>query len=286
MKNFDFKKILPYVGIVIGFLVLAAIYFYPVIEGYRIKQSDIKLSKGMSQEIRDHREVIDEEPLWLGNMFSGMPTFQVSTEFSNNWLQYLGKLITKGLPHPVGIVFAYMIGFFIFSLSLRINPWISAIGAIAYGFSSYFIIILEAGHNTKALAIAYVPPMLAGLILMYRGKELLGFILTAIFVGLELFSNHFQITYYSGLIILGIAIVNLVQYVKNNGVGLFFKRSTLLLVAAILGLGANFGNLYTTYEYAKSSTRSKSELTIQPDGTPNNAIKSTGLDKDYITQWS
>ena len=286
MEKIDFKKVLPYIGIVVGFLVLAAVYFYPVIEGYRIKQSDIKLSKGMAQEIRDHRAVLDEEPLWLGNMFSGMPTFQVSTEFPNNLLQYISKAITQGIPHPVGIVFAYMIGFFIFSLSLRINPLISAVGAIAYGFSSYFIIILEAGHNTKALAIAYVPPMLAGLITMYRGKELLGFLLTAIFVGLELFANHFQITYYSGMIILGIVVVNLISYAKEKNVGLFFKRSTLLLFAAILGLGANVGNLLTTYEYSKSSTRSKSELTIQPDGTPNDAIKSTGLDKDYITQWS
>ena len=185
MKKIDFKKYLPYLGGVLVFFVLAAVYFYPVIEGYRIKQSDIKLSKGMSQEIRDHRKVFDEEPLWLGNMFSGMPTFQVSTEFPGNLLQYASKAITGGIPHPIGIVFAYMIGFFIFSLSLRISPLISVVGAIAYGFSSYFIIILEAGHNTKALAIAYVPPMLAGLITMYRGKELLGFILTAIFVGLE-----------------------------------------------------------------------------------------------------
>ena len=286
MKKIDFKKYLPYLGGVIIFLVLAAVYFYPVIEGYRIKQSDIKLIKGMSQEIRDHREVFDEEPLWLGNMFSGMPTFQVSTEFPGNLLQYVSKEITRGIPHPIGIVFAYMIGFFIFSLSLRISPLISIVGAIAYGFSSYFIIILEAGHNTKALAIAYVPPMLAGLITMYRGKELLGFVLTAIFVGLELFANHFQITYYSALIILGIAVVNLIAYSKDKKISLFLKRSALLFVAALLGLGANVGNLLTTYEYSKSSTRSKSELTIQPDGTPNDAVKSTGLDKDYITQWS
>ena len=286
MEKVDFKKYLPYIGGVLVFFVLAAVYFYPVIEGYRIKQSDIKLSKGMSQEIRDHRKVLDEEPLWLGNMFSGMPTFQVSTEFPNNLLQYVSKAITAGIPHPIGIVFAYMIGFFIFSLSLRISPLISIVGAIAYGFSSYFIIILEAGHNTKALAIAYVPPMLAGLITMYRGKELLGFLLTAIFVGLELFANHFQITYYSALIIGGIAVVNLISYAKEKKIGLFFKRSGLLLVAALLGLGANVGNLLTTYEYSKSSTRSKSELTIQPDGTPNDAVKSSGLDKDYITQWS
>lgn len=286
MKNIDFKKILPYAGGVVIFLILSAVYFYPVIEGYRIKQSDIKLSKGMAQEIRDHREVFDEEPLWLGNMFSGMPTFQVSTEYPSNLLQYVSKALTRGLPHPVGIVFAYMIGFFIFSLSLRISPLISIVGAIAYGFSSYFIIILEAGHNTKALAIAYIPPMLAGLITMYRGKELLGFILTALFVGLELYANHFQITYYSAMIIIGIAVVNLISYQKEKKIELFFKRSGLLFVAALLGLGANVGNLLTTYEYSKSSTRSKSELTIQPDGSPNTSVKSTGLDKDYITQWS
>jgi hypothetical protein len=264
MKDISVKQLLPHIGGVVLFAVLAFVYFYPVVEGYRIKQSDIKLGKGMSQEIRDHREVLEEEPLWLGNMFSGMPTFQVSTEFPGNLLQYVSKVITRSVPHPVGIVFAYMIGFFIFSLSLRINPYISIVGAIAYGFSSYFIIILEAGHNTKALALAYVPPMLAGIITMYRGKELLGFVITALFVGLELYANHFQITYYSLMIILGIGIVNLISYLRKKNIVLFARRSVLLLAAAVLGVGANVGNLLTTYEYSKSSTRSKSELTIQP----------------------
>jgi hypothetical protein len=286
MKEFSIKQLLPYIGGVVLFAVLAFVYFYPVVEGYRIKQSDIKLGKGMSQEIRDHREVFKEEPLWLGNMFSGMPTFQVSTEFPGNLLQYVSKVITRSVPHPVGIVFAYMIGFFIFSLSLRINPYISIVGAIAYGFSSYFIIILEAGHNTKALALAYVPAMLAGIITMYRGKELLGFVITALFVGLELYANHFQITYYSLMIIIGIGIVNLISYLREKNIAIFARRSVLLLAAAVLGVGANVGNLLTTYEYSKSSTRSKSELTIQPDGSPNATVKSSGLDKDYITQWS
>ncbi|MFB1021454.1 MAG: YfhO family protein [Vicingaceae bacterium] len=286
MKEFSIKQLLPYIGGVFLFAVLAFVYFYPVVEGYRIKQSDIKLGKGMSQEIRDHREVLEEEPLWLGNMFSGMPTFQVSTEFPGNLLQYVSKALTRSVPHPVGIVFAYMIGFFIFSLSLRINPYISIVGAIAYGFSSYFIIILEAGHNTKALALAYVPAMLAGIITMYRGKELLGFVITALFVGLELYANHFQITYYSLMIIIGIGIVNLISYLREKNIAIFARRSVLLLAAAVLGVGANVGNLLTTYEYSKSSTRSKSELTIQPDGSPNATVKSSGLDKDYITQWS
>ena len=286
MKNINFKQFLPHFVAVLIFISLSAIYFYPALEGYRIQQSDIKLSKGMSQEIRAHRAEFDEEPLWLGNMFSGMPAFQVSVLFPSNLAMYLNDIIKLGLPGPVAVLFAYMIGFFIFGLSLRINPWVAMVGAIAYGFSSYFIIILEVGHNTKAMALAYLPPMLAGIITLYRGKEILGFILTVIFLGLELYANHFQITYYSILIIIGIAVLYLIKYLKENNLKLFFKRSIFLILAALLGVGLNFGNLYTTYEYSKSSTRSKSELTIQPDGNSNEKYKSSGLDKDYITRWS
>lgn len=286
MKQINFKKFIPHLVGVILFAVLSAVYFYPVLEGYRIKQSDIKLSKGMSQEIYSHRDKFDEEPLWLGNMFGGMPAYQVSTRYPGNFAQYFNKFIKLGLPHPIGILFAYMIGFFIFSLSLKINPWISIVGAIAYGFSSYFIIILEAGHNTKAMAIAYVPPMLAGFISMYRGREVLGFLLIAVFLGLELYANHFQITYYSLIVVISIGIVNLIDYIKNKNVTLFLRRSGLIILATLLGVGLNIGNLLTTAEYAKSSTRSQSELTIQPDGTSNENVKSSGLDSDYITQWS
>ena len=287
MKNFNFRQFLPYLAAIVIFAAIAMVYFYPVLKGYKIKQGDISQHKGMAHELVSHRDKFDEEPLWIGNMFSGMPAYQVSNvRYSGNIMPVLKEVTHLGLPHPIGILFAYMIGFFIFALCLRINPWVALIGAIAYGFSSYFIIIIEAGHNTKALAIAYLPPLIGGIIATLRGRVLFGFIVTTIFAALELSSNHLQITYYGLFLILGIAIVELIHRFKQNETPVFFRRAGLLIIAAIIGILPNLGNILTTYEYAKASTRSPSELTIGSDGQKNTEIKSTGLDKDYITNWS
>jgi len=287
MSQINFKKLIPYLLPVILFAAIAMVYFYPVLQGYKLKQTDIKQHKGMAHEIVSHRDKFDEEPLWIGNMFAGMPAYQVSNvRYQGNIMPLLKDATQLWLPHPIGVLFAYMIGFFIFSLALRIDPLTALIGSIAYAFSSYFIIIIEAGHNTKALALAYLPPMIGGIVAVLRGRVLIGVLLTVVFLGLELYANHLQITYYSIFIILAIGIVELVHQYKQQNLPTFFKRVGILLIAVFVAILPNIGNLITTYEYAQESTRSPSELTISADGQSNQTVKSTGLDKDYITQWS
>ncbi|MEQ8907586.1 MAG: hypothetical protein RIC95_00205 [Vicingaceae bacterium] len=287
MKKINFKSLIPHLAALIAFVAISAIYFYPILQGYRLKQADIKQHKGMSQELKDHKEEFDEEPLWIGNMFGGMPAYQVSTvRYSGNVLTFFQDLIKLWFPHPIGLLIAYMIGFYILLLSLRINPWIALIGAIAFAFSSYFIVIIEAGHTSKSYAIAYMAPVLGGIISILRGRVWIGVLITTIFMGLELYANHLQITYYLILPILVVGIVELVAQLKAGQSAEFFKRAAFVILAVVLGVLPNLGNILTTYEYSKASTRSPSELTINPDGSSNENIRSTGLDKDYITRWS
>lgn len=287
MKSFDFKKLLPHLSALILFIAISSIYFYPAFQGYRIKQADIKQHKGMSHELQSHREDFNEEPLWVGNMFSGMPSYQVSnTKFKGNIVRAIHKGLTLGLPHPVFVLLIYMIGFYILMMSLRINPWLAIVGAIAFAFSSYFIVIIEAGHNTKAMAIAYMPALLGGIISILRGRLWFGALITAMFMGLQLNSNHLQITYYLIFVVISIGIVEMIDQIKKGNSSTFFKRAGIATIAVLIGVMPNLGNILTTYEYSKDSTRSPSELTINPDGSSNESNKSTGLDKDYITRWS
>lgn len=287
MKNIDLKKILPHLLALALFVGLASVYFYPALQGYRIKQGDIKLHKGMSHELRSHKDKFDEEPLWVGNMFSGMPAYQISSvSYSGDLIEVLHKFLTTWMPHPIALLILYMIGFYILLLCLRIKPWLAIVGAIAFAFSSYFIVIIEAGHNSKAFAIAYMPALLGGIISILRGRWKLGFLLTALFMALELKANHLQITYYLIFVILFVGIGELISAWKRGEQVLFFKRSGIAILAVLLGLLPNLGNILTTYEYSKASTRSATELTVKPDGSSNESIKSSGLEKDYITQWS
>ena len=287
MSKFSFKSALPYLTAVLLFVGIAVVYFYPALQGYRIKSTDITQHKGMSSEVRAHKEKFDEEPLWIGNMFAGMPAYQVSTvRYSGNILDVIQKVMTLGFPYPVGLLFLYLIGFYILLLSLRIDPWLSIIGAIAFAFSSYFIIIIEAGHTSKAFAIGYMAPLLGGIISILRGRLLIGAMLTAIFMGMQLYANHLQITYYLIFVILVIGIVEMIKQLKEGNALEFFKRVGIAFIAVLIGVLPNLGNILLTYEYSKFSTRSPSELTINADGSSNANIVSTGLDKDYITRWS
>ncbi|OIP02118.1 MAG: hypothetical protein AUJ98_02415 [Bacteroidetes bacterium CG2_30_33_31] len=283
LKNIDFKKIMPDAAAVLVFLLITFFFFNPLFDGKQMKQSDIKNHIGMSKEIADYRDSHKgEEPLWTNSMFGGMPAYQISVAYSSNLLQYIDtKIIRLSLPRPADYFFVYMLGFFILMRVLKIDPWLSLIGAVAFAFSSYFLIILEAGHNSKALAIGYMAPTLAFLILTYRGKYLAGGILSALFLGLEIYANHPQITYYLGLIILIIGIAELVKSIKNKTLPNFLKATGILVIALILAVGANIGNLLTTMEYTPYTIRGKAELSFD-----KNHKSSSGLDKDYATQWS
>lgn len=280
MNKNIFKTLTPYIVALVVFLAITFVYFYPVLEGKKLKMHDIKMWKGMSKEIVDYRESSGEEALWTNSMFGGMPAWQISVKHKGNLMKYVDKVLTLGLPYPANYVFLYFLGFFLLLLVLRVNPWVSIVGAIAFALSSYFFIILGAGHTSKAHAIGYMAPVLAGIILTFRGKYLWGGILTAIALSLEIISGHLQITYYLLILVLVYGIYQIMETIKTKDYLHFGKATGILIIAAILAVLTHSTNLWATYEYGQDTMRGKPELT--KDGT----IKSPGLDKDYITAWS
>jgi hypothetical protein len=281
MKNpFQFKKIIPYLIAVIAFIIISLAFFNPLLEGKKLRQSDITIFRGMSKEIVDFRNERDKEPLWTNGMFSGMPAYQISTKYPNNWIKKIDRIIRLGLPRPADFLFLYFMGFFILLIILKVDPWLALAGAIGFGFSTYFIIIIEAGHNSKAHAIAYMAPLLGSIILSYRGKYLLGGILTALFAALEISTNHFQITYYFLILLLIVVLFMFFDHLKMKILPNFFKASGVLILAGILAVLPNITNLWVTMEYSAQSMRGNSELVT--DGKN----KTSGLDKSYATQWS
>jgi hypothetical protein len=276
----NLKKITPHLMALLLFVAISFVYFSPVLEGKRLDMPDIKNWKGMSKEVVDFREATGEEALWTNSMFSGMPAYQISTQYKANLIQYIDKALMLGLPRPANMLFLYLLGFYILLLSLKVDYRLAVVGAIAFAFSSYFFIIIQAGHMTKAHAIAYVPMVVAAVLYTYRGKMFLGGVLTALTVALQLYCNHLQITYYLLLMLLLIGIVQLVKDIKAKNLVDFAKRSGVLLFAGLLASGTSLTRLSTTMEYGKDSTRGKSELTDNLDN------KTSGLDKDYATSWS
>lgn len=284
--NQIFRKILPHLIVLVAFLGITAIYFYPAFTGYKLKQGDITNYRGMAQEIIEYRRLFDEEPLWTNSMFGGMPAYQISVLYPNDVLGFINSIITFGLPSPVRYMFLYMLGFYLLLLAFRLRPGLAAVGAVAFSLSTYFIIIIEAGHNSKAHAIGYLAAVLAGIVWTYRGKILLGSAVTALFVALQIHTNHVQITYYFGILVAFYAIAKLVEAVRQKTVPQFVKASAALVIVGIMGVLANSNILWNTYEYSKYTTRGKTELTVNPDGSSNQLNVTAGLDRDYVTQWS
>ena len=281
MNTLELKKLIPHISAVVLFVLISLIYLSPVLEGKKIDQQDIRQFTGMSKEIVDHRAEYDEEPLWTNSMFSGMPAYQISVLYKKNLISYCSKLFKLYLPGPAGTVFLYLLGFYFLLVSLGIDYRLAIIGAIAYAFSSYFFIIIEAGHNTKAHAIGYVAPILASFLMVFRGKKvLLGSALTALFTSLILNANHLQITYYLVMLLFIIGVVKFIEAYKEKALLLFFKYVGILLLAGTIGSLTSLSRIATTMEYGQESIRGKSELTY------NQSNKTSGLDKDYATAWS
>jgi hypothetical protein len=280
MKDLSFKSITPHLLAIVLFVAITLLYFSPLLEGKKLKQSDNIQFQGASKEIADYRATTGKEALWTNRMFGGMPAYQISVMYSSNLVKYVDKLFHLWLPNPAGIVFLYFIGFYILLLVLRVDPRLSIIGAIGFGFSSFFLIILSVGHNTQALAIGYMAPVLAGIILCFRGKYILGGVLTALFMALELNANHVQITYYLMLTVVVLGIAEFISKFREKKLKSFLKTVAVLGAAFIMAIGANVSNLWSTYEYGKDSTRSKSEL------TSDIADKTNGLDRSYVTAYS
>lgn len=274
------KKYLPHVLAIAFFVVLTVLAFLPLFQGKEIKQTDVMTWKGMSQEIVSFKEKTGENSYWTNSMFGGMPAYQISAVYAANLVQYLDKVVQLGLPTPANMVFLLLAGFYFLLIVLGVNQRLSILGAVAFAFSSYFFIYIEAGHNTKAHAIAYMAPVVAGLLLTFRGRMLLGAAITGLALALELYANHLQITYYLLLTVILLGIMEFYNALREKRLGYFFKATGLLLVAAGLAVGSNITNLWATQEYGKYSTRGKSELTSEQEN------KTSGLDRDYITDWS
>jgi hypothetical protein len=265
------------------FVVASLAYFYPVLQGKTIMQSDIIQYTGMAKEQNDFRKNTDEEPYWTNSAFGGMPTYQLGAYYPNDYVRKLDRTI-RFLPRPADYLFLYFVGFYILLCCLKVDYRLAIFGALAFGFSTYLIIILGVGHNAKAHALGYIPILLGGIVLTFRKKYLWGFILTAVAMALEIGANHFQMTYYFMFLVLILGISYLVDAILKKKLKHYFISVGLLIVAVVLGVSANATSLMATKEYADWSTRGKSALTINPDGTSRE--KTGGLDKEYITQYS
>ncbi|MCK4677191.1 MAG: YfhO family protein [Bacteroidales bacterium] len=274
------KKIAPYLFVIVFFALITIIYFNPILEGKSLRQSDVSNWKGMSKEIADYRNETGEEALWTNSMFGGMPAYQVSINYQGNLIKKSDQLFKLWLPSPAKIVFLYLIGFFVFLRTLKVKFWLSIAGAIAFAFSSYFFIIIEAGHITKAYAIGYIPFVLSGVFLCFQGKHLIGGVVTALFLSLEITARHPQITYYLFIILFIYGFSEFIYSVREKKITDYLKSMGVLIVALILALAINISNLWGTYEYSKYTIRSQSELSF------NKVNQTTGLDKDYATAWS
>ena len=283
INKVQIRKSLIHLYTAIGFAVVSLIFYSPLLEGKKLYQSDINQYEGMSREISDNRDNFSDEIYWIDNAFGGMPTFQLGAKFAYDILAPI-HMMFRFIPRPAHTLFLYLLTMYILLMVLKI-PWrIAVLGSIAFAFSTYLLIILQVGHNTKALAISYIPLVIAGLLLLKQHKLLPGFLVSLVAISLQIRANHYQMTYYM-LILLGIYfIVYLVDSYRKNDVKDFITYMSLFVLAGILSLGLNAPNILSTYDYSKYSTRSQSELKLNPDGTEKEI--STGLDYDYITQYS
>ncbi|NNC69612.1 MAG: hypothetical protein HKN90_02200 [Flavobacteriaceae bacterium] len=283
MKN-SIEKLLPFFSAILIFIIASLAYFSPVLKGEKLFQSDIAQFRGMSKEVADFRKENDAEPYWTNRAFGGMPTYQLSAYYPHNYIKKV-DLLLRFLPRPVDYLFLYFLGFFILLYVLKVEWKLAILGALAFGFSTYLIIIFGAGHNAKAHAIAYMPVVLAGIITVFQKRYFLGFIITTMGMAFEINANHPQMTYYLLFAVLILGIVYLIDAIKQKEIKNYLQAIGLLSVAVVLALGMNSTGLLATKEYASHSTRSKSELTIKPNGSPKEEITS-GLSKEYITQYS
>jgi len=279
----NFKSIIPTLIAIASFVIVSLIYFSPVLEGKKILQSDIVQFTGMSKEIQDFRAENHREPYWTDAAFGGMPAFQVSTYFPHDFIKKIDKII-RFLPRPADYLFLYFFGFFILMSVLKVDWRLAIFGSIAFGLSTYLIVILGVGHNAKAHAIGYFPIVLAGVLLVFQRRYLWGFILTTLASALEISAGHVQMTYYLFFVLLLLGVSEFVMALKEKQIPMFSKAVLVLLISALLAVGMNANHLLPTREYAKESTRSKSELTINPDGSPRE--NTGGLDRNYITEYS
>ena len=279
------KKILPDLIAIALFAVLSFAYFFPAdLDGRILFQHDSSAGVGAGQEATEYYEATGERTRWTNSLFGGMPTYQIAPSYDTtkplNWVEKAYRLF---LPEYVQLTFILMLGFYILMRAFGMSAWLSALGGIIWAFSSYFFILISAGHIWKFITLAYIPPTIAGMVLVYRGKWLWGSVLTALFVALQIKSNHVQMSYYFLFVMLFMAIAYGVEAYKAKQLPRFWKATGVLVIAGLIGVATNLSNLYHTYSYSKETMRGKSELVYEGDAAQQT---SSGLNRDYITQWS
>ena len=279
-----YKKFRPDVVVVLVFAIISFAYFLvPVTQGKILFQHDASAGVGSAQELTEYQNRTGETTRWTNSIFGGMPTYQMSPSYqSTDGLSQVMNAYHLWLPDNVWFLFAYLLGFYILLRAFDFRQTLAALGSIMWAFSSYFLIIIAAGHLWKVMALAYLPPMIAGIVLAYRGRYLSGFIVTALFTAFEIKANHVQMTYYYLFIILFMVIAYLVKAVREKQLTGFMKSTGVVATAAVIGIAINLSSLYHTWQYQKESMRGKSEL-VKKDAANQT---SSGLDRDYITQWS
>ncbi len=280
--NRQLKDFVPYVLAVLLFVVLSFAYFAPILEGKKLSQMDNIHAVGMAKELSDFEKQTGEKSMWTNSMFSGMPSYQIRGDASTNVFYHLNRVMRLGLPFTtVAVVFLYMLGFYLLLLSMKVDHWLSVVGAIAFAFGSYNFIIIVAGHVTKTYAIALMAPVIAGVLWSYNRNRWVGGLMTAVALGMQIAYNHLQITYYLLLLILVLGVVKLIEAIREKSIKSFSQTTGVLVLAAGLAILPNISNMWTTYEYGKFSNRGKSELAPVKGEKVHN-----GLDKEYAFAWS
>ena len=279
------KKCLPDILAIAFFVLISVAYFFvPMTHGEVLGNGDNTAGKGLGRDLQEYTEKTGETSRWTNSVFSGMPTYQIAPSYkSTSVLTHVEQAYHLWLPQYVWYLFAYLLGFYILLRAFDFRQSLAALGSVIWAFSSYFLIIIAAGHIWKVMALAYLPPMIAGIVLSYRGKYMWGLVVTAIFTAFEINANHAQMTYYYLFIILFMVIAFLVNAIREKKMPQFVKASVVCVIAAVIGIAINASNLYHTWQYQKESMRGKSELVSKTD--PKNQT-SSGLERDYITQWS
>lgn len=277
------QKFYPHLVAVIGFIIVSLFYFYPVLQGKKILQSDIVQYTAMAKEQNDFRAKENAEPYWTNSAFGGMPTYQLGAKYPNDFIGHLDDAL-RFLPRPADYLFLYFLGFYVLLLVLKIDPLKAFFGALGFGLSTYLIVILGVGHNAKAHAIAYMPLVVSGVILVFKKRYILGGLLTMVATALEINANHFQMTYYLLFLLLFIGIYYAYKLIKQKDFKAIVRIKLVFIGAIVLAVGANATSLLATKEYAEFSTRSKSELTFTPEGTKKTS--NSALDREYITEYS
>ncbi len=280
-----FQKNLIHIGVLAFMVLLTIIYFKPQLEGYALKQHDVEQWIGMSNEAKNYRTQTGDEALWTNSMFGGMPTDQISLIYPGNWFKELVDWYNRTIPHPISMVLLHMLSFYVFARLIRLNPLVSLVGAIAFAFASYELIVIQAGHFSKSATVSMLPAIFGAFIYAYRTNRLWGVILSGIFMTIELAMNHLQVTYYFSFILLFTGLYFFYEAIRDKKLKSFAITTVSVIAVYAISAMANSGNIMMTLNYSNYTIRGKNDVSIASDGTKA-VNQSNGLDKDYITSWS